>query len=118
MAQPATAPAKAAAEQSHSAIARRMAELREKAATDAGDARDAAWKWFEDLGEETGRDREGGAAKLYELFGLGVPAEGIDGQSEGILVAPLIASPVDRGLRVLTGAWMPWLGKRFDSAAG
>ncbi|MEK6276576.1 MAG: hypothetical protein AABM29_00985 [Actinomycetota bacterium] len=69
-------------------------------------------------GRETGRDRDGGSAKLYELFGLGIPAEGIEGQTEGILVAPLIASPVDRGLRLLTGAWMPWLGKRFDSTAG
>jgi hypothetical protein len=118
MANPAAAPQAKPATGSESAISRRVTELRERAAGDAEGARDAAWKWFEDLGRETARDREGGKRKLYELFGLGVPAEGIDGQTEGILVAPLIDSRVDRGLRMLTGAWMPWLGKRFDAGAG
>ena len=30
---------------------------------------------------------------------------------------PLIQPVVDRGLGLLTGAWMPWLGKRFDRDA-
>jgi hypothetical protein len=114
---PATAP-EAATTESLSEVAGRVAELRAKAESSPQEARDETWSWFKALGAETKRDRETGSAKLYELFGLGVPAEGIDGQTEGILVAPLIASPVDRGLNLLTGAWMPWLGKRFDAVAG
>ena len=32
-------------------------------------------------------------------------------------MTPLITPPVDRALRLLTGAWMPWLGKRFDAGS-
>jgi hypothetical protein len=114
---PATA-AEAATTESLSEVAGRVAELRAKAERSPQEARDETWLWFEQLGAETKRDRESGGARLRELFELGTPPEGIDGQTEGILVAPLIARPVDRGLNLLTGAWMPWLGKRFDAAAG
>ena len=103
--------------ESSSEIGVRVAELREQSETAPLQARDAAWHWFEQLGDETGRDREGGARALGELFELGVPPQGIDGSTEGILVAPLISGPLDRALRGLTGAWMPWMGKRFDAAA-
>ena len=109
--------AEPSAPESDSEIGVRVAELREQAATSALEARDAAWHWFEQLGVETGRDREGGARALGELFELGVPPKGIDGRTEGILVAPLITAPLDRAMRGLTGAWMPWLGKRFDADA-
>jgi hypothetical protein len=104
-------------EESRSAIARRVAELREQAASAPIEARDAAWQWFEQLGDEVRRDRDAGAAALAELFALGVPPAGIDGRTEGILVAPTITPPVDRLMRGLSGAWMPWLGKRFDAEA-
>ena len=104
-----------AAEEALSEIAQRVAELRKVAQGSPATAADAAWAWFAELGDEAGGDRERAAKKLNELFRLGVPPSGIDGQTEGILVTPLIAPPVDRALRLLTGAWMPWLGKRFDA---
>ena len=93
-----------------------MEELREQAKSDPAAAREATWEWFKELGAETGRNRAGGSAKLNELFRLGVPPADIDGQTEGILVAPLIAGPVDAFARTVTKAWMPWLGKRFNKA--
>lgn len=100
-----------------SPVADRVKELRTLAADTPSAAREAAWKWFEELGKEAGHDRAGAAAKLNELYRLGVPPKQIEGRTEGILVAPLIAGPVDSVLRRITGLWMPWLGKRFDSAA-
>jgi hypothetical protein len=96
----------------------RVRELRELAETDPAVARDRAWAWIQELGRETAADRSGGVGRLGQLFRLGVPPAGIDGQTEGILVAPLIAPPVDAFARRLTRAWMPWLGKRFDAGAG
>jgi hypothetical protein len=116
MAEPASA-VRPSAEESRSEVTTRVAELRQKALSAPLEARDAAWRWFEQLGEETRRDRSAAAETLAELFALGVPPSGIDGRTEGILVAPLITPPVDRALRGLTGAWMPWLGKRFDAGA-
>ena len=116
MAEPAPA-VQPTTEESRSAIASRIAELREQAASAPIEARDAAWQWFEQLGDEVGRDRDAGAGALAELFALGVPPAGIDGRTEGILVAPTITPPVDRLMRGLSGAWMPWLGKRFDAEA-
>jgi hypothetical protein len=99
-----------------SSIEQRVQELR--ALDDPAAARDKAWAWFEELGREARTDRAGASAKLNELFRLGVPPGRIEGQTEGIFVTPLIAPPVDRFIRTVTSAWMPWLGKRFDSAAG
>jgi hypothetical protein len=107
-----------AARKAGSEIADRVAELRRRAAADPLPARDEAWRWFIQLGEQAGRDAGSGAAALAELFALGTPAAGIDGRTEGILVAPTISAPVDRLLRGVSGAWMPWLGKRFDAGAG
>jgi hypothetical protein len=116
MAEPASATQPSVAEP-QSEIASRVAELREQATSARTEARDAAWRWFEQLGAEVGRDRDAGAVALNELFALGTPPAGIDGRTEGILVAPLITGPVDRVLRGLSGAWMPWMGKRFDAEA-
>jgi hypothetical protein len=107
----------AATEAPTSDVGARVAELRALAAESPTQARDAAWEWFVELGKETADDREGAVEKLNELFREGTPPAQIDGQTEGILVAPLIAGPVDAGLRRITGLWMPWLGKRFDRAA-
>ena len=100
---------------SQSEIASRAEQLREQATSAPLEARDAAWGWFQQLGEEVGRDRDQGSAALAELFALGTPPAGIDGRTEGILVAPLITGSVDRAMRGLAGAWMPWMGKRFDA---
>jgi len=106
-----------AAEEALSEVAQRVAELRKAAQNSPATAADAAWAWFKELGGEARSDRDAAAAKLDELFRLGTPPTAIDGQTEGILVTPLIQPAVDRALNLLTGAWMPWLGKRFDRGA-
>ena len=99
-----------------SPLEERVRELR--ALDDPAAARDQTWAWFEELGREARSDRAGASAKLNDLFRLGVPPANIDGRTEGIFVTPLIAPPVDAFVRAVTSAWMPWLGKRFDAAAG
>jgi hypothetical protein len=117
MAEPAPA-VQPAVEESRTPVATRVAELREQAASSPIEARDAAWQWFEQLGTQVGHDREAGSSALAELFALGTPPAGIDGRTEGILVAPLIKSPVDRAMRAIEGVvGLPWLGKRFDAGA-
>ncbi len=96
----------------------RVAALRSLAETDVDEAARQAWGWIEDLGERAGDDREGAEAELDELFALGRAPKGLDGATEGILVAPLIQPVVDKVARAITGMWMPWQGKRFDAAAG
>src|SRR3954469_5552049 len=107
------APATAAAKPS-SAIAGRVAELRLLADDSPLKARDTAWDWICSLRDEAKRDREGTRAKLDELFRQGLPAKDVDGRTEGILVMPLIQRQVDSVLGRITGAWMPWMGKRID----
>jgi hypothetical protein len=96
--------------------AERVAALREFAAVDPLGARDGAWQWFERLGRLAADDRAAGEEELAELFECGQPSQGIDGPTDGILVAPLIQPAVDAFARGLTRVWMPWMGKRFDSA--
>jgi hypothetical protein len=96
-------------------VSERVASLREVGERDATVAQDAAWAWFRRLGDSAARDREEAASQLAELFACGRPSAGIDGPTEGILVTPLIQPQVDAAARILTGAWMPWLGKRFDA---
>src|ERR1700720_4317071 len=103
MAEPASATENTVDDATQSAIASRAAELREQAASAPIEARDEAWGWFKQLGEEVGRDREAGVGALGELFSRGVPPASIDGRTEGILVAPLIASPVDRVMKAIEG---------------
>src|SRR5688572_5400132 len=106
-----------AAEAAMSDVARRVTELRKVARSSPATAADAAWGWFRELGDRAKADRKSGTADLDELFRLGDAPTAIDGQTEGILVVPLIQPVLDRGLGLLTGAWMPWLGKRFDRGA-
>ena len=95
-------------------IRRRVAALRELAGSDPESARDLAWSLFKELGARAPSDPEA-AAELGEIFRLGTPPERIEGQTEGILVAFVWRRPVNVALRGITGAWMPWLGKRFDA---
>ena len=113
-AQPTEAPA---AGRPTSEIAARVGELRTLAADSPLKARDLAWDWICALRDGAGEDRDRTSAKLDELFREGVPAAKVDGRTEGILVMPLIARPVDGFLRRVTGAWMPWMGKRIDRSA-
>jgi hypothetical protein len=90
-------------------VAERVEELRSLARKEAYVARDATWAWFKELGER--RDEQA----LDEVFALGKVPKGLDGQTDGILVVSLIQGLLDRGLTLLTKAWMPWNGKRFDA---
>ena len=93
-------------------VAKRVEELRAMAKTKKGadEARDQAWAWFKELGGR--RDR----AALDEIFALGKAPRGLDGQTDGILVVPLIQGVLDRGMGLLSKAYLPWKGKRFDAA--
>jgi hypothetical protein len=93
----------------------RVASLREIAERDTVSAQDAAWAWFERLGRLAADDREQAASQLAELFGCGQPSRGLDGPTDGILVAPLIEPRTDRVLRALSKLWMPWQGKAFQA---
>jgi hypothetical protein len=100
-----------------SPIARRVEALRELAGRDPESARDLCWALFKELGARAPLHTDA-VADLDELFHLGTPPERIDGQTEGILVAFVWRRPVNVALRAITGAWMPWLGKRFHASEG
>lgn len=95
-------------------VAERVAKLREQAKTDAKAARDEAWTWINELGERANSDRERALAELQEMFLAGQPAEGITGQTEGVLVTWTMHPLADKLIGTITDAWMPWLGKKFD----
>ncbi|MFL5870918.1 MAG: hypothetical protein ACJ75R_07535 [Solirubrobacterales bacterium] len=92
-------------------IAARLDDLREMAREDAVGAQLATWAWIQELGKRRAVDG------LGELYRLGTPPQRLDGPTEGILVVPLIQGGVDRLIATVTGGWMPWLGKSFDSQA-
>lgn len=94
-----------------SKVEARLTDLREGSATDPAGAQEAAWAWIEELG------RRKAETELDELYRLGTPPRALEGPTSGILVTPLIHPAADFLLRALTGAWMPWLGKSFDSRA-
>ncbi len=96
------------------AVAERVAKLRERSRQDPRGAREEAWRWIEELGQRARSDREGALQDLQAVFLCGRPAEGIDGQTEGLLVAWTMHPLADRMIGGITNAWMPWLGKRFD----
>jgi hypothetical protein len=95
-------------------VAERVGKLREQARTDPGAAREQAWSWIEELGRRAVKDRAGALEELQELFLCGQPAEGINGQTEGLLVTWTMHPLADRVVGSITNAWMPWLGKKFD----
>ena len=95
--------------------AERVATLREIAATDPLAAQDAAWAWFERLGEATKRDRDEGSALLADLFACGQPSAGIDGPKQGTLVAWVHRLPATIA-EPITSRWLPWQGKTFHAA--
>jgi hypothetical protein len=98
------------------AVAQRVAKLREQARTDPGGARDEAWSWITELGRRAVSDRAEALTELQELFLCGQPADGISGQTEGILVAWTMHPVADKLIGSVTNAWMPWVGKKFDVA--
>jgi hypothetical protein len=97
-------------------VAARVAKLRERARTDATGAREDGWAWIQELSTRSHRDHEGALAELQELFVCGSPATAVSGQTEGTLVTWTLGSFPDWLLGSITGAWMPWVGKKFDPA--
>jgi hypothetical protein len=93
-----------------SPVAERVEQLRDLAKKEPEAAQVQTWSWFEELGEA--RDEE----QLDQIFALGKTPKGLDGPTDGILVVPFIQGALDRGLSLITMAWMPWNGKRFDAA--
>jgi hypothetical protein len=98
-------------------VAERVAKLRELAREDPHAAREQAWSWIVGLSQRAQSDRAGALDELQALFLCGLPAQGISGQTEGILVTWTMHPLADRLIGAITDAWMPWLGKKFDSAA-
>lgn len=95
-----------------SAVDRRVEELRTSGAADA------AWEWIEQLKQRARSDAKGAEAELDALFRAGMPPEGLDGPTEGILVSTTTNPAVDMAVRAVTSLWMPWQGKRFDAGTG
>ena len=106
----------AGATQTQSPTLERLEKLRALAASDPVTAQRETWQWFQDAGGRIASDRDAAIGELEELFNAGSPSEGIDGQTEGILVGFTLQSLFDRGVAAITGAWMPWAGKRFDAS--
>ena len=104
--------------QPKSEVEQRVYDMRTLAKSDPAAAQAEVWGWFQEAGKRIGSDRADAIAELNELFAQGTPSEGIDGQTEGILVGFTMQAVPDRVLALLTGAWMPWAGKRFNAAEG
>ncbi|MCV7199412.1 hypothetical protein [Mycobacterium angelicum] len=89
----------------------RVSELRTR------DAADEAWQWIVDLKEQAKSDSAAAEAQLNAIFKLGTAPASLDGPTNGILVMTTTNPLVDAAVRFVTGLWMPWQGKRFDSEA-
>ena len=114
---PATATRKPADVQAADPLEARVARIRELAETDPAAAQAEAWAWFVEAGRRIQRDRSGAVRELGELFRAGEASTGIDGETEGTLVGFTITPGLDRTLAAFSSAWLPWAGKRFDTAA-
>jgi hypothetical protein len=101
-------------------VEQRVKTLAQLAEHDQQAAQDAAWGWFQRLGEQL--PAQAANAELSEIFNCGKPGDAVHGQTEGLLLgwtAP--AQDLDRGGRMvstvgrqLTRVHVPWVGKRFD----
>jgi hypothetical protein len=106
-------------EPSPEAVERYVKALQELAESDPELAARRAWGQIQLAGVRAGRRREEARDTLNRMFRLGGPPDPpIDGPTDGILVTPVMPRVLESPLRALTSAWMPWLGKRFDAAAG
>ena len=98
-------------------VERYVAALIDHAGSDPDSARREAWRQIRLAGARAGARPGEASDTLNRVFRLGRPPSALDGFHEGIIVAPLFGRAVDPGLRAVARAWMPWAGKRFDSAA-
>lgn len=101
-----------------SSVAARVADLRARVNKAPTKVREEAWQWLVDLQALAKKDPKAAESELDTLFRLGTPPEGLDGPTDGILVTTTTNRLLDPAVRAITSLWMPWRGKRFDSAAG
>jgi hypothetical protein len=78
---------------------------------------EGAWQAIEGLKVRSARHPGRSAADLDQIFRAGAPPQGLNGRCEGMLVMTTQGF-LDGPSRRLASLWMPWLGKRFDRAAG
>ena len=78
---------------------------------------EGAWDAIAGLKTLSARQPEQTAADLDAIFRAGATPEGLQGRFQGMLVMTT-QGPLDGLARRLSSAWMPWLGKRIDEAAG
>lgn len=65
-----------------------------------------------------GNERGASFATLDAIFNMGTAPEApMDGNYRGELLTPTLFGPIDTVGRFLARLWLPWKGKRFDSAA-
>jgi hypothetical protein len=91
--------------------------LREVAVDDPKAAADEAWDLIDRLRQRALHDRDGAARSLNSLFVRGTTPEGLDGPTEGMLVATTTTPALDAAATALTKYWMPWRGKSFNAAS-
>lgn len=95
-----------------------VAALKELAPEEPGLAKRRVWSQIRLAGVRARKGRAEAHESLNRIFRLGTPPEpAIEGPTKGILVTPVMPSLLESGVRSLTEAWMPWLGKRFDAEA-
>ena len=98
-------------------VEERLRRMRTLSEQDRAAAQQEAWAWIVELGQRVGTNREEALAELAELFHAGKPSRGIEGPTEGRLVSFTVHPAIDRLLAAITSAWMPWMGKTFDTLA-
>jgi hypothetical protein len=76
---------------------------------------DEAWSVLLALQELAQSDTPAAEPILNELFAAGAVPTGLDGATDGILVATTTNRALDVAVKALTSVWMPWRGKRFDA---
>jgi len=97
-------------------VERYVRTLRDLAATDPELARREAWEQIRLAGARAGSKRREAHDSLNRMFRLGTPpSEPLDGPFRGILVTTTTFAALDPLFRGLAAAWLPWVGKRFDS---
>lgn len=99
-------------------VAGRLEWLRNSMASEPASAAESTWSWIVELSGRSKTDAAAADSDLNELFRLGTAPTDLDGPTEGILVMTTTNPGVDTAVRAVTGLWMPWQGKRFDSDAG
>ena len=86
-----------------------------QSSSDAEDARREAWAQIRLAGARARTRRAEALRSLDLIFRRGAPPE-LDGETRGVWLTPALPQPLQAVVRGATSAWMPWLGKRFDSA--